>query len=165
MSSFRIRPRFKQLTKESSTQLQKRMLEKIDKGLARFSTTYVEGHITLAIPTIDRHFWSPQLSLSFEETKEGTVIRGLYGPNPTVWAIFFFGYIALGILALFALMAGSSQWMLGMGAPILWVIPVCAIVALVMYFVAQAGQKMGAEEMYRMHHFYEDTVGSVVHIE
>lgn len=141
------------------------MLGKIDKGLVRFSTTYVEGHITLAIPTIDRHFWSPQLSLSFEETEEGTIIRGLYGPNPTVWAIFFFGYIALGILALFALVAGSSQWMLGMGAPILWAIPVCAVVALVMYFVAQAGQKMGAEEMYRMHHFYEDTVGSVVHID
>lgn len=141
------------------------MLKKIDKGLVRFSTTYVEDHITLAIPAIDRHFWSPQLSLSFEETEEGTIIRGLYGPNPTVWAIFFFGYIALGILTLFALVAGSSQWMLGMGAPILWVIPVCAVVAIVMYFVAQAGQKMGAEEMYRMHHFYEETVGSVVHID
>lgn len=132
--------------------------------MVKFSTTTVEGHITLMIPMTERHFWSPQLSLSFEQTDEGTIIRGLYGPNPTVWAIFFFGYISLGILALFALMAGSSQWMLGMEAPLLWVVPACAVVALILYLVAQAGQKVGAEQMYRLHHFYEATVGSVVHI-
>lgn len=165
MSSFRIRPRFKQLTKEPAKELQNRILQKMDQGLAKFTTTSVEGHITLAIAMNDRHFWSPQLSLSFEETSEGTVIRGLYGPNPTVWAIFFFSYIALGILTLFALMAGSSQWMLGMSAPILWAIPVCAVAAIILYFVAQTGQKMGAEQMFRLHHFYEATVGSVVHID
>lgn len=165
MSSLRIRPRFKQLTKEPSTDLQTRLLERLETGADRFSATSVQDHVTLTIPKVDQHFWSPQLSLSFEETGEGTVIRGLYGPNPTVWAIFFFGYVALGILALFGFMAGSSQLMLDQEAPILWTIPVCVVLAIILYFVAQAGQKLGAEEMYRMHHFYEEVVGSVVHID
>ena len=165
MSSFRIRPRFKQLTKEPSQHLQERLITKLETGVSKFIATSVQDHITLSIPSSEKHFWSPQLSLSFEDTEQGTVIRGLYGPNPTVWAVFFFGYIALGILALFGLMAGSSQLMLGQEAPILWSLPVCGLLAVIMYFVAQAGQKMGAEQMFRLHHFYEDTVGSVVHID
>ncbi len=165
MSSLRIRPRFKQLTEEPSRDLQSRLLARLETGVDRFTATSVQDHITLTIPIVDQHFWSPQLSLSFEESTEGTIIRGLYGPNPTVWAIFFFGYVALGILALFGLMAGTSQLMLNQAAPILWIIPVCGVIAIIMYFVAQAGQKLGAEEMYRMHHFYEETVGSMVHID
>ncbi len=165
MSSFRIRPRFKQLTKEPSKHLQDRLIEKLENGVAKFVATSVQDHITLTIPSVEKHFWSPQLSLSFEETEEGTIIRGLYGPNPTVWAVFFFGYVSVGILALFGLMAGSSQLMLGQEAPVLWSLPACGIVAIILYFVAQTGQKMGAEQMFRLHHFYEDTVGSVVHID
>lgn len=121
-----------------------------------------ESYCILKIPQTDRHYWSPQLTLSLEqdESEHGsiTMIRGLYGPRPNVWAVFFMSYAALGILSLFAAVIGLSRIMLDQSAGILWAIPAMAAVALVLYLVAQAGQKVGAEQMFRIHHFYEGLV-------
>jgi hypothetical protein len=141
----------------------------IEEGLTKegcdCTATVSPGFIVLRIPPEERHYWSPQLTITLEETEEeGTVIRGLYGPNPTVWAMFFYGYAALGILGLFTAMVGTSQWMLKKPAPILWALPVFAGLALILYVIAQTGQKLGAEQTFTLHHFYEDTVGKRVHI-
>jgi hypothetical protein len=132
------------------------------------SAKILPGFIVLNVRKQEEHFWSPQLSLSFEvdeENEEFTIIRGLYGPNPTVWALFTYGYAALGILATFLGMYGFSQYTLGQNAAILWSLPVFAVLALVLYLVAQFGQKLGAEQMFTLHHFFEDSVGHRIHIE
>ena len=109
--------------------VQKHMAE-LDCGC---SAKILPGFIVLRIRPQDQHFWSPQLSLSYEKDEENesfTVIRGLYGPNPTVWAFFTYGYAALGIIATFIGMYGFSQYSLGQDAKILWALPVLAVAAL-----------------------------------
>ncbi len=64
-------------------------------------------------------------------------------------------YAALAVLSLFAGVFGLSQMMLNNSAPILWAIPIMVAVAVGLYLVAQGGQKIGAEQMFRIHHFYE----------
>lgn len=167
MSSLRIRPRFKEELPISSHTFCQR-LEKAIAGHDDFTGLVSENYCVLKIAKAARHYWSPQLTLSLEQPEEEenkTQVRGLYGPRQSVWAIFFMSYAALGVLALFAGVMGLSSLMLGKSTLILWAIPVMAAIALVLYLVAQAGQKIGAEQMFRIHHFYEDLFKHRVAIE
>ena len=163
MSSFKIRPRFRQEIETQRDKIEKKILEKLKKEESLIYN-HLPGHIYIKIHPNEQHFWSPQLHLSFEQDGDTVIIRGLYGPNPTIWAVFFFGYVALGILTMFVGMWGLTRWSLGLDATVLWSIPVFAVIAAVLYFSAQTGQKMGAQQMFDIHHFYEDLMGNKVKI-
>ncbi len=164
MTSFRIRPRFRQHRNEKPEEIVNFLRKKIESNKDQFTGIIMEDHITIKINARNRHFWSPQLNLSLETAQDVTVIRGLYGPNPTVWAIFFFGYASLGIIVVIAGMLLLSQYMLGMEKKFWWVIPACIISAIVIYLIAQMGQKIGASQMFDLHHFYEETIGEKISI-
>ncbi len=164
MTSFRIRPRFKQLRNENPEQIEDALKKEIQRQNNRFTGIFLPGHITIKINQQQRHFWSPQLSLSLDQMNDITIIRGLYGPNPTVWAIFFFGYAALGIILLIVGMLLLSQYSLGLSTGLWWVVPACIITALILYIIAQTGQKIGASQMFDLHHLYEETIGEKVSI-
>ena len=164
MTSLRIRPRFNQVVGEPAEKIEAKIRLKLEESQNECTGRIIPGYIVLEIPPSERHYWSPQLSISLEEHEEGTLIRGLYGPNPTVWAMFTFGYSAIGILALFAAIIGFSNLSLGLEAPVLWVLPVLGGIALILYFVAQTGQKIGVEQTFTIHHFYEEAIGEKVSI-
>jgi hypothetical protein len=130
-----------------------------------YSAIYHPNQIILRILPEERHFWSPQLNISLEEKEDGTLIRGLYGPNPSIWAMFFFAYAALGIIILFAGMVVLSQLSLGMETPLWWLLLLSSILFLIIYLTAQIGQKIGAQQMFDLHHFYEETLGKKVPVE
>lgn len=157
MSSFRIRPRFKEELQMSSTEYVSKLQKAIDSS-GNFTGLVSENYAVIKIPPTERHYWSPQLTLTIEpyEEKKAIFVRGLYGPKPSVWAVFFMSYAALCVISLFVGVYGLSQIMLEKPAPILWVIPALGGVALILYLIAQAGQKVGAEQMFRIHHFYEE---------
>ncbi len=165
MTSIRIRPRFQQIIPDSQEKIESKIKLKLKESQTDCVGSVIPGFIVFKIPHSERHYWSPQLSLSLEEHEGGTLIRGLYGPNPTVWAMFTFGYSALGLIALFISIIGFSNVSLGLEAPQLWALPVLAGVALILYFIAQTGQKIGVEQTFTIHHFYEETMGEKVHIE
>lgn len=163
MSSFRIRPRFKHQVKGELSQV----VEKIKGALESeqdFTMINMSNHLYIKIHGEKQHFWSPQLDLSFEQEEENVIIRGLYGPKPTIWAVFFFGYVVLGILTVFIGMWGLTRWSLGMPSTVLWAIPIFALIAAGLYFMGQTGQKLGAQQMFDIHHFYEDTMGDKIEI-
>lgn len=158
MSSLRIRPRFKETVVGTTKDYLASIKEAIDHN-KEFTGLVSEQYCVIKICLEERHYWSPQLTLTLEETSEGNLeIRGLYGPKPSVWAVFFMSYAALGVLSLFAGVFGLSQIMLEKPAPILWAIPIMGTVALALYLIAQGGQKVGAEQMFRIHHFYEQVI-------
>jgi len=164
MTSFRIRPRFRQLSNEKPEEIQKAIKKKIENRNDQFTAFFMDDHITIKIHSRHRHFWSPQLNISLETIQDITVIRGLYGPNPTVWAVFFFGYAALGIIVVIASMLLLSQYMLEMETRFWWIIPACISFAVMLYIIAQMGQKFGASQMFDLHHFYEETIGEKISI-
>ncbi len=164
MSSYRIRPRFKHLSNYSSKEIQHIIETHLDESNATCTGSISPGFITLKIPQEDRHYWSPQLTLSIEEQQEGSIIRGLYGPNPKVWSMFMFSYTAIGSIAFFIAIIGFSNYSLGVDAKILWFLPLLIGLALGLYIVAQIGQKTGAQQMFTLHHFYEDVLGEKVKV-
>jgi len=163
MSSFRIRPRFKQVFSTSQNDIEELICTSLEQE-KNFVFNHLEGHIYVRIHPSERHFWSPQLHLSFEEDSDNVVVRGLYGPNPTLWSVFFMGYVVIAILFLFLGMWGFSLWSLGKEASILWALPVLGLLALILYLASQTGQKLGAQQMYDIHHLYEKTVDNRVEI-
>lgn len=154
MSSFRIRPRFKHFITADKEELERR----ISMALAQekqFTYYHIPDHICIKIHPSERHIWSPQLDLSFEQEGETVIVRGLYGPNPTLWALFFFGYILLGLFAIFLGIWGLSVWMIGGDISILWGIPGLGLAAFLLYLFGQTGQKLGAQQLFDIHHFFE----------
>ncbi|MFT7031630.1 MAG: hypothetical protein ACJA2S_000121 [Cyclobacteriaceae bacterium] len=112
----------------------------------------------------DLHFWSTQLTLSFSEKEEKTVIRGLYGPNPTIWTIIALGYGATGVLGFFSLFFGLSLWSLDKDPWVLWITAIMGVFAFVLYLISQFGQKLGVEQTFRIHQLLEDSINQQIHI-
>lgn len=164
MSSFRIRPKFtiysdrkmEEIILDTRTLLQKR--GNFIRGLA------MQDHITLQIPADERHFWSPQLSVILYDEINQTRLVGVYGPMPNVWIIFAFGYLGISTLLVFILIIGLSQKNLGMDSPVLWWAPVLVALLVALYFISQMGQKLGASQMFTLHHEMENILGEKIPI-
>ncbi|MBE2206649.1 MAG: hypothetical protein IAE84_03635 [Saprospiraceae bacterium] len=158
MTSFRIRPRFRVEVEMKPEEIKTHFRERLEQPGAPCVAAFFPQHVILRVPPEERHFWSPCLELSLEEEGDHTLIRGLYGPNPQVWTMFILIYGAIGVLALFITIIGVSRVMLDMSAPVLWALPVLGGAALLLYIFSQTGQKLGAEQTFTLHHFFEDTV-------
>ncbi|MFY0643333.1 MAG: hypothetical protein JXR19_02595 [Bacteroidia bacterium] len=167
MSSFKIRPRFRQQFESSPKEMEGLIRDRIehDNEQHKIDAVFSGHHIILKIPTSEQHYWSPQLSLSLEDENEGTLVRGMYGPPPSVWTMFAFGYFALAVAFVVTGIAAYSYHLLDISTKLVWLLPAYLVAALILYMVAQFGQKLGAEQTYTLHHFYEETVGKRTYIE
>lgn len=164
MSSFRIRPRFKLQVNFGIDKVQSKIEKSLNKAENQCNANINNTFITLSLPEKDIQYWSPQLRLMMEENEKGTLIRGLYGPKPSIWALFFYCYAAIGILAFFGGLYGLVQLSLDMPAPILWLLPVLAICAVLLYLFSQTGQKIGAQQMFTLHSFFESAIQTKVKV-
>ncbi len=152
---FHVRPRFRRETELMEDELQERIKHALAQDDAPCRGRLIAGHATLFIPQEQQHYWSPQLSLSFEELEKGTLIRGLFGPRPQVWTMFVLFYATIGFAALIVLIFGLSYWSLGKSTAILWWVPVLAVLYLSLYLVAYFGQKLGKDQMVILQKFID----------
>ena len=107
-----------------------------------------EHHIILKIPQEKQHFWSPQMTVSFEDLENGlTRVRGLCGPKPSVWMMFIFFYFLLGFVGMMVMIMGFSQMSLGLSYGILWLIPAIAFLIFMIFLTATMGQRLARDEM------------------
>ena len=156
---FKVRPRFKVQTSFTIEEL----VKKIEQALEQENASCKGGvHImggTLSLPAEEQHYWSPQLSLSFEQTENGTILRGLYGPRPSVWGMFVFFYSLIGVGTMIVATIGFSKLMLGGSGKLLWLVPVLVLIFLTLYLVSHTGQKVGKKQMITLHRFIEHATG------
>lgn len=159
---YQVRPRFKIETSYSADQV----VDKINKALEK-PNIFCQGQVHARYATIyispgDQHYWSPQLSLSIEETEDGSIVRGLYGPRPVVWTMFIFFYSIIGVAILFIGVMGLSYLAIGKPATILWLVPIFLMIFLTLFLVAYFGQKLGQRQMLILHRFIEDCMGFTI---
>ena len=156
MTTVEIRPRFQRQYPATAPQVIHRLSEALEHSDGSIQGSVMDHHIVLRIPVEEQHYWSPQLSLTIDDHPQGgALIRGLYGPRPSVWLMFVFLYSSLGAISLFIAITGFSQLSLGMPAPALWALPVAAGIALVLYLFAKAGERLGRAEMHRLRNFMD----------
>ncbi len=153
-----VRPRFQLKVPYSQEETLARIQQALDNKLLSIRGLIVDHHVTLKIPYEDQHFWSPQLDLEVEDQDRGVLIRGLFGPRPSVWLLFVFFYSLLGFIAVIVAVIGFSQMNLGLSAGILWLLPVMFFLVGMVYLSARTGQKLGAEEMLLLDRFLKEAL-------
>jgi len=115
-------------------------------------------HAWIHIRDQDRHFWSPTLDLSLEEAPEGTVLRGRFGPHPSVWTMFVFIYAGLGVLGTITGMYGLSQLILDQAPWAFAASAACFSLIGFVYGAAFIGQGLGGEQVAQIRIFLDRSV-------
>lgn len=165
MSSFHIRPRFSQRVKMSPEEVQSHLRGSIEPIAEQFEIKEFPDFFCLRIAERDRHFWSPRLNLSLERDESGaTWIHGIYGPNANAWSLFLFSYLIVGFLGLLAGGMAVAQWTIGSAVTWGWAVAAAVVGLVVLYIVAQFGQKLGAQQMFQIHQAYETAIGDHVEV-
>jgi hypothetical protein len=120
-----------------------------------FTVSRVDGHVFIRILKSKQHFWSPQLHLEItEDETNGTILKGLFGPNPTVWTMFMFFHFALAIT-----FVAAGIWLytsISLDKPYVFPIVIMCFLLLgwfALYASGRLGKKAGAKEMKALYAF------------
>lgn len=161
LPAYRIRPRFKVETHLTPQEVINKIKAALQADDAVCEGNATIGFATLIIPEKDRHYWSPQLTVTVEATEGGigSIVRGMYAPAPAVWTMFVFFYVGIGLAIIALTMVGLSYYSLDQPSTILWWVPVLAAVFLTLYLVSFFGQKLGRQQMGTLHGFVEGCLG------
>ena len=154
-----LRPRFKFERNQNNEELLS-LFDKAKQAQSNFIVSRIDNHVFLKLPKQKQHFWSPQLHLEIDNVDENnSIIRGLFGPNPTVWTMFmFFHFIIAGLFLGFGVW-GYTNWTLKTDYALqLSLMFVMILFWIVMYVVGQMGKKAGMDEMHLLHGFMRDTL-------
>lgn len=157
---FQVRPRFHMWTHLSEVEIHAAF-----KLYLRESSTTAKGKVRSTYASLQPadnllHYWSPHLSLTWEEAEhqEGTHIRGLYGPAPAVWTMFIFFYAVIAFAILVVTIIGTSNLSVGNSGAILWALPFLALLFCSLYVVSYTGQRKGHDQVEALHRIVEQCV-------
>lgn len=105
----KIRPRFKIIAHQKMEPTMNAVYEHSKSDTTIITSKFLH-FIKLQVPENEQHYWSPVLSISFEEEENETIIRGIIGPNEKVWTMFVFIYSLLGVIGLFGTIYAFVQY-------------------------------------------------------
>jgi hypothetical protein len=151
--SLQIRPTFEQVLPCAPAKVIRYLKREVIQQDAPCTGNFYDRHAILNVPEEEQHFWSPQLSLDFEGHRDGTLVRGLFAPRPSVWTMYVAAYAMLGFSGIIGLLFGTSQMSLGMNASALWVVPFVGVLAAMVYGTAWIGQRLSRSQMLQMRDF------------
>ncbi|EMQ96448.1 GTP-binding protein EngA [Xanthomarina gelatinilytica] len=156
-----LRPRFK-FEKNQNNEYLLGLFDKAKKEQDNFIVSRIDNHLFLKLPKNKQHFWSPQLHLEIDEIDENSsTIRGLFGPNPTVWTMFmFFHFIVAGLFIGFGVWAYTNWALKTSYALQISLMFFMVLIWIALYVIGQMGKKAGMEEMHLLHGFMRDTLRS-----
>ncbi len=107
-------------------------------------------HAELRLPPSQRHIWTPELYLWFDEDQGKSALFGRFGPESQVWTFFIFAYIFFGTLATAALVLGASQATAEEHAWGFWLLPVAVLGTALVYAAGLYGRHRGHDDMVRL---------------
>lgn len=74
-----------------------------------FKISVCDQHIWIHIVGNQKRYWSPHLHLELEPKENHTHIRGLFGPDPTLWTFFMFlHFLVAGVFTIFGMVLYSK---------------------------------------------------------
>lgn len=155
-----LRPRFK-INLETDHQKALKAFKDKKSEQSEYIVTCVDHHVFIKIPKKKQHYWSPQLHLEIDPTGDDSCeLRGLFGPNPTVWTMFmFFHFIVASLFIVFGIWA-YSNWSLDNPFLIQCAMMILMIIIwFVLYYGGRMGKAKGNEEMHELYDFMKKTLG------
>lgn len=154
-----LRPRFK-IELEQNNESALKAFEAAKTEQSEFIISRIDDHVFIKLPKEKQHFWSPQLHLEINELDNNrSTLRGLFGPNPTVWTLFMFlHFMVIGIFIAFAIWA-YSNWALKTGYALqVWGMVFMVVIWFALYLGGRAGRTSSRNEMMALHKFMNRTL-------
>ena len=163
-TGFQIRPRFEIYSSYEVEELKTIMKDALSSTEAPCTGKVRFGYVSMFPREEDRHYWSPHLSVTIEhdESGNGSLLRGLYGPSPAVWTMFVFVYAIIALAIVIATVIGFANMSIDESGAILWAVPFLILLLASMYLVSYFGQKKGHDQIEDIHHFFESCIGQKI---
>ena len=110
-NELRLRLRFYKDVNINTTALCHKFVIYANSNPAEYSVKTRGTHIWINIKGTKKYYYSPHLHLELESKSESeTHIRGLFGPDPTLWTLFMFlHFVIAGIFLIFSGIAYSNS--------------------------------------------------------
>ena len=148
-NEIRLRLRFyKDVTENIDVVRQKFENYKVN-GAKDYQLKTKHNHIWMNMPEAKREYWSAHLHLELEPKQDGgTHIRGLFGPDPTLWTLFMFlHFMVAGIFVIFSAIAYSNYVLKQPTTMNLVLMLLMVIVWFLLYFIAKQIRFRGNDQM------------------
>lgn len=160
-NTINLRPRFKiEIPMGNETVLS--TFQEAKKTQSEFIVSRIDDHVFIRFPKHKQHFWSPQLHLEINEVSANAcLLRGLFGPNPTVWTFFMFlHFMVAGLFIAFSIWA-YSNWALNTRYSIqLTGMLLMVLVWFALYFAGSIGKTSSKKEMAELYDFMNRILAS-----
>jgi len=153
----KLRPKFELSSKLLPEEIEQRFRNLLDLKKDQFTGKVRKSFVSISLPHKDQHYWSPQLSISFESSENGgSKVNGLFGPRPSVWTMFIFFYSLIAVAIFIINVIGLSRHSLDLPAKILWWNIPLIILFFSLYLIAFSGQRLGRDEMVKLRGFLNE---------
>lgn len=157
MKTIRLRPQFVVILNVSPSQAIMRLQAQANAS-DQFAGQFRDHHAMITVCETDRHFWSPWLSIDTRAEGDQPLLVGRFSPNPSIWTGFIFAYLTLIIAAFFSFVFAGSQVILGHTLWGLLGLPICGLIAILLWLTSQIGQRLASEQMLKMQTFVESSI-------
>ncbi len=161
MSTAKFRPTFRVPSPLEAGEIMKRVQHGLQDHADNFTGQVKRSHAMISIVDSKRHFWSPWLHLEIREEDSSQQLFGRFSPHPSIWTAFMFSYLALAVLFFFSIVFGLSQQLAGQAPTGYYALAVWTAIAILLWFISQAGQKLAREEMESMKQMIEKSLDQV----
>ena len=153
-----LKPRFTLKRKEDKTTIIDKFKDEFTHGGRNFLGRVVDHHIVIDVPTAEAHFWSPQLHFEVEESpSNGSILKGIFGPKPSVWSLFMFVHFAVAVLFISFLVITYTKWNLNKDYGFyLVLVALMPVVWFLLYFIGRLGRRKGKEQMQELSDYLEE---------
>ena len=123
-----------------------------DYDRSHFNMKLCDDHIWIYIIGSKKEYWSPHLHLEFEAKGEHkTHIRGLSGPDQTLWTLFMFlHFLVAGIFIIFGMIAYSNYTLKQAITFDIIVMSLMVIVWILLYVIACQIRSNGNGQMHEL---------------
>jgi len=141
-----------------SAEVLRRLCERLDAGPQKLRRTRVPGGggqntardrdvFVLTVPDGEQRLWSPWLTVEVTPKDTGAHLFARFGPHPTVWTGFAFGYLALSVALIFSLAFAAALFITKAEPWSLTISAASLALMLVMGWISQVGQRLARGKM------------------
>ncbi|KAB1156629.1 hypothetical protein [Flavobacterium luteum] len=155
-TTIRLRLRFYKDVEKNIEDVHEIFEKSIKSNEGNFLIKVYENHIWFYVVESKKRIWSPHLHLELVPKSEKTThIRGLFGPDQTLWTFFMFlHFIIAGTFVLFGMFAYSNFSLKQSYTTDIMVMAAMVIIWFVLYYIAKELRKKGNDQMNEMENLF-----------
>ncbi|WP_298221144.1 hypothetical protein [Flavobacterium sp.] len=136
--ALRLRLRFYKDLEEPIDEVRQKFEDQAQTSSKDYKIKICENHIWFYVIGAKKQYWSPHLHIELEPKENHTHIRGLFGPDQTLWTLFMFlHFVVAGIFTIFGMILYSNIRLKQPYVFDLVVMVLMTIVWFLLYFIAR----------------------------